>query len=292
MSAFRPRESSRKVARTEPSVPGSPVSGICISRVHFSPTAIGPRESIAGISPNIRLSSPSGSSSSTISIAPSVETLTITRLACMVRRLRSASEPGDAGLIATESVIDCISVPPDVHCWAIARVNTSIDVVIDPVGESWPPRLVVPVISTDCDRCIRRVSPMWGLICSSTGWPNAELAANASAAVTTCLFLKAIRIVFRRGLDACCHWPRRWLRRNDFAKLRLEVRLHLLGPREQRGIARPDDLFLGVERGDLLHPRQRDGRVERAQRAQNGRVQRDIACLRVALGAFAALHHR
>ena len=93
-------------------------------------------------------------------------------LDCIVRRLRSSSEAGEAGVMATESVMACISVPPEVHCCAIARVKTSIEVVID-VVESRPPCLVVPVISTDCERCIRRVSPMCGRIWRRTGWARA-----------------------------------------------------------------------------------------------------------------------
>jgi len=116
MSPLVPSESRRNVAFTCPRAPGSPLSGICISRFHFPPTTTGSRASIAGISPKIFRSSLRGSASSTISIAPSVETRTHTRRACIVRRLRSASEPGEAGVIATESVIDCMSVPPEPHC--------------------------------------------------------------------------------------------------------------------------------------------------------------------------------
>ena len=72
-------------------------------------------------------------------------------------------------------MIVCISVPFDVHCWAIARVNTSIDVVIDLIESVRAPR-VVPVISTVCERCMRSVSPMWGRIWSRTGWLSTVLA--------------------------------------------------------------------------------------------------------------------
>ena len=41
--------------------PGSPLNGICISRVHFSPTFTGCRASIAGIPPNISCRSLVGS---------------------------------------------------------------------------------------------------------------------------------------------------------------------------------------------------------------------------------------
>src|SRR2546430_11094594 len=70
--------------------------------------------------------------------------------------------------ISTESVIACISVPLDVHCCAIARVYTSMEVVIELTG-SRRPLCVVPVTSIDWERCIRSVSPTWGRICSSTG---------------------------------------------------------------------------------------------------------------------------
>jgi hypothetical protein len=53
MSPFLPSESSRKVARTEPTAPGSLLSGICISLVHFSPMATGLRVRTAGISPKM-----------------------------------------------------------------------------------------------------------------------------------------------------------------------------------------------------------------------------------------------
>ena len=167
MSPFLPSESSRKVARTEPTAPGSLLSGICISLVHFSPMATGVRVSTAGISPKRCRSSLLGSPSSTISIPPSADTRSNTGFDCIARRLRSASEAADAGVIATESVIVCIRVPPEVYCSAIARVNTSIDVVIEVV--SWRTPGVVPVISTVCERCMRRVSPMWGRIWRSTG---------------------------------------------------------------------------------------------------------------------------
>jgi hypothetical protein len=47
----------------------------------------------------------------------------------------------------------------------MARVNTSIDVVIDLIGSLRAPA-VVPIISTVCDKCMRSVSPMCGRICS------------------------------------------------------------------------------------------------------------------------------
>ena len=92
-------------------------------------------------------------------------------------------DPGAAGIIATESVMDCMSVPPEVHWCAIARVKTSMEVVIELV-ESRPPRLVVPVISTDCERCIRSVSPMRGRIWSRTGWASAACATRTTAGRT------------------------------------------------------------------------------------------------------------
>ena len=149
--------------------PGSPLNGICISRVHFSPTFTGCRASIAGIPPNISWRSLVGSLSWTTSIAPSGDTRSQTCLDWSARRRRSSSEACDDGLICTESVIVCINVPLDVHCSAMAREKTSIDVVIELV-ESRPRSWVMPVISTDCDRCIRSVSPMWGRICSRTAW--------------------------------------------------------------------------------------------------------------------------
>jgi hypothetical protein len=57
-------------------------------------------------------------------------------------------------------------VPLEVYCSAIARVKTSIDVVIELASRRVP--RVLPVISTVCDRCIRKVSPMWGRIWSRT----------------------------------------------------------------------------------------------------------------------------
>jgi hypothetical protein len=86
----------------------------------------------------------------------------------------------EAGVDFTESVIVCINVPPEVHCSAIARVNTSTEVVIELV-ESRPRSLVVPVISTDCERCIRRVSPMCGRICRRTVWANAVCPSKPTA---------------------------------------------------------------------------------------------------------------
>ena len=88
---------------------------------------------------------------------------------CGDKIVQSDHEACDDGLICTESVIVCINVPLDVHCSAMAREKTSIDVVIELV-ESRPRSWVMPVISTDCDRCIRSVSPMWGRICSRTAW--------------------------------------------------------------------------------------------------------------------------
>jgi hypothetical protein len=83
--------------------------------------------------------------------------------------------------MATESVIDCMRVPPDVHFCAMVCVNTSIEVVIELGGDSRPPRCVVPVISTVWERCILRVSPMWGRIWSKTGWESAAWARKATA---------------------------------------------------------------------------------------------------------------
>jgi hypothetical protein len=102
--------------------PGSPLRGICISRVHFPPTATPLRESIAGISPKRCRSSPLGSLPSTTSTAPSVETRMSAFFDCSARRLKSASDRADEGFIVTESVIVCISVPLAVNCFAIARV--------------------------------------------------------------------------------------------------------------------------------------------------------------------------
>src|SRR6266566_556393 len=299
MSPFLPRESSRNVARTSPSVPGSPLSGICISRVHFSPTATGPRASIAGISPKMCLSSLLGSASSTISIAPSVDTRTRTRFDCIVRRRRSSSEAAEAGVMATESVTDCISVPPEVHCCAIARVKTSIEVVIEPVLTSRPPRLVVPVISTDCERCILSVSPMCGRIWSRTGCASAVWARKPTARRTRRPLPKPIRrplkpvgIVFRSRLNASRQRSQCRLRGDRLPELGDEVRLDVVGTRQKCGISGANHLVLRVKGGDLLHPGERDCRIERSQRAQDRGVQRDVARLRVTLRALAPLHYR
>src|SRR6266568_8017517 len=138
---------------------------------------------------------------------------------------------------------------------------------------------------------------MCGRIWSRTGWESAVCAKKPTARrawqnARSCFFLKPIRtllkpvrIIFRSRLDAPGHWPRRRLRGDDLPELRREVRLHVIRTGEKCRVARANYLILSVQRGDLLHPRQRDRRIERPERAQNRRFQRNLACLRVALRA-------
>src|SRR5712675_1316592 len=98
--------------------------------------------------------------------------------------------------------------------------------------------------------------------------------------------------MFWRRLDAPCQRPRGSLGGNDLPELGSEVRLHILGTSKSGRVARANYLFFRKERRDLLHPWQCDRRIERSQRAENRRIERNVVRLRVELRALASLHHR
>src|SRR5688572_8160166 len=168
----------------------------------------------------------------------------------------------------------------------------SIDVVIDCDPSSAAPG-VVPVISTVWESRMRIVSPMGGRIWRRTDCPGTATGNSAAAAHKPRIrTLEAIRIVVGKRADACRQ--RSWgsLCGYDLPELRTEVGFHVSRSGEECGVARAKNFLLGVKRRDVLDPRQRDRRIERTERAQNRRLDRHVAVLRIALGAFPSLHHR
>src|SRR5947209_5829128 len=95
--------------------------------------------------------------------------------------------------------------------------------------------------------------------------------------------LKPVGIIVRRRFDARSHRSDRRLSRYDFSELRGEIRLHVFGSRDQRRVARLDHFVVRVESGDLLHPREGDGWIERAKRTEHRDVERNIGSLRILL---------
>src|SRR5690349_1839228 len=128
---------------------------------------------------------------------------------------------------------------------------------------------------------MRSVSPACGRIWSVTAWLRAVLAALTSAAIAIpnrenrMARLETVRVVSGRRANGGRHRPLRLLRRYHRAQLRLEELPDVGGPLAQCRVARANHILILTNTDRVLHPSEREGRIQRAKTAQHGGVEID-----------------